>query len=49
MLKQVVGIVTIGVQRVKRSQDSPIGIVTGFGLDGQGSIPDRGKRFFSTT
>jgi hypothetical protein len=27
------------------SQDSSVGIVTGYGLDGQGSIPGRGKKF----
>jgi hypothetical protein len=25
---------------------SPVGIVTGYGLDGRGSVPGRGKRFF---
>jgi hypothetical protein len=30
------------------SQDSSVGIVTANGLDGQGSIPSRRKRFFST-
>jgi hypothetical protein len=27
------------------SRDSPVGIATGYGLDGRGSIPSRGKRF----
>jgi hypothetical protein len=31
-----------------RSQDIPVDIATGYGLDGQGSISGRGKRFFST-
>jgi hypothetical protein len=31
-----------------RSRDSSVGIATGYWLDGQGSIPGRGKRFFST-
>jgi hypothetical protein len=30
------------------SWDSSVGIVTGYGLDGLGSIPGRGKRFSST-
>jgi hypothetical protein len=30
------------------SQDSSVSIATGYGLDGQGSIPGRGKKFFST-
>jgi hypothetical protein len=28
--------------------DSSASVVTGYGLDGWGSIPGRGKRFFST-
>jgi hypothetical protein len=28
--------------------DNLVGIATGYGLDGRGSIPGRGKRFFST-
>jgi hypothetical protein len=28
------------------SQDSSVNIKTGYGLDGRGSIPGRGKRFF---
>jgi hypothetical protein len=31
-----------------RSRDSSVGIPTGYGLDGWGSLPGRGKRFFST-
>jgi hypothetical protein len=27
------------------SRDSPVGIAAGYGLEGRGSIPDRGKRF----
>jgi hypothetical protein len=30
-----------------RKRDSSIGIATGYGLDGRGSIPDRRKRLFS--
>jgi hypothetical protein len=30
-----------------KSRDVSIGIPTGYGLDGRGSIPSRGKRFFS--
>jgi hypothetical protein len=30
------------------SRDRSVSIVTGYGLDGWGSIPGRGKRFFST-
>jgi hypothetical protein len=29
------------------SWDSPVGIATGYGLDDQGNIPDRGKRLLS--
>jgi hypothetical protein len=32
-----------------QSRDSSVSIVTGYGLDGQHSIPGRGKRFFSST
>jgi hypothetical protein len=32
----------------KRCQDSSVGIVTGYGLDGRILIPGRGKRFLST-
>jgi hypothetical protein len=28
--------------------DSSLGIATGYGMDGRGSIPGRGKSFFST-
>jgi hypothetical protein len=31
-----------------RSMDSSVGIAMGYGLDSKGSIPDGGKRFFST-
>jgi hypothetical protein len=31
-----------------RSRDSSVDIPTGYGLDGRGSIPGRGKRFFCT-
>jgi hypothetical protein len=30
------------------NQDSSVGIVTGYRLDSQGLIPDRGKKFFSS-
>jgi hypothetical protein len=30
-----------------RSLESSVGIATGYGLDGRGLIPGRGKRFFS--
>jgi hypothetical protein len=36
------------VMREARSRDSSVGIATGYGLDCPGSIPGRGKRFFST-
>jgi hypothetical protein len=28
--------------------DRSVGIATGYGLDDRSSVPDRGKRFFST-
>jgi hypothetical protein len=31
----------------KKSQNRPDGIATGYVLDGRGSIPDSGKRFFA--
>jgi hypothetical protein len=34
--------------KVLHSRDSSIGIAMGYGLDRRGSIPDSGKRFFST-
>jgi hypothetical protein len=30
-----------------RNRDSSVGIATGYGLDSWGSIPSKGKRFFS--
>jgi hypothetical protein len=30
------------------NQDNSVGIATGYGLDDRGSIPERGKRYFST-
>jgi hypothetical protein len=33
---------------LSKSRDSSVGIVTGNELDGQGSIPGRGKRFLSS-
>jgi hypothetical protein len=33
----------------KRGRDSSDGIEMGYGLDGRGSIPGKGKRFFSTS
>jgi hypothetical protein len=33
---------------MKYTYDSSVGIPTGYGLDGLGSIPGRGKIFFST-
>jgi hypothetical protein len=30
------------------SRDSSVGIATGYGLDGRGSIPGKGKKFFSS-
>jgi hypothetical protein len=30
------------------SWDNSVGIAAGYGLDGRGSMPGRGKRFFST-
>jgi hypothetical protein len=38
----------LGYSTVKRSRDSSVGLATGYKLDGQGSIPGRGK-FFSIT
>jgi hypothetical protein len=32
---------------VTGSRDSSVGIATSYGLDGRGSIPGTGKRFFS--
>jgi hypothetical protein len=32
-----------------RSRNSKVGIATGYGLDGESSIPGRGNRFFSST
>jgi hypothetical protein len=32
----------------RKSKDGLFGIATGFGLDGQGSLPGRSKKFFST-
>jgi hypothetical protein len=37
----------IGKKYVSKSRDSPVGIVTGYGLDGPGSIPGS-ARFFSS-
>jgi hypothetical protein len=31
-----------------KSRDSSVGIATGYGMDDQGSIPGKGKRFFSS-
>jgi hypothetical protein len=30
-----------------KSRDSSVGVETGYILDGRGSIPSKGKRFFS--
>jgi hypothetical protein len=38
----------VEVQCYTASQDSLVGIATGYSLDGRGSIPGRGKRFSST-
>jgi hypothetical protein len=38
----------VTVPSLKRSRGSSVGIATAYGLDGWGSIPGRGKRFFST-
>jgi hypothetical protein len=36
------------VTNVLVSQNSSVGVATGYGLDGRGSIPRSGKRFFSS-
>jgi hypothetical protein len=36
------------VYKKGKNWDISVGIATGYGPDGRGLIPDRGKRFFST-
>jgi hypothetical protein len=39
---------TVSPHPTKRTRNSSVSIATGYGLDGQGSIPGRGKIYFST-